>query len=133
MKMENGGTALMAAAQKNHPECVKLLLVKEGGIKNNYGCTALMAAAANGNTDCTHLLLNKEARIQNNISWTALMFAVQKNHLECVRLLLDKEKDMKTTNKVRWENDNQAYPPGLTALDIAKIKGYKHIVSILNV
>ena len=43
-----------------------------------------------------------------------------------VRGFAERERDMKTTHKWNW------FPPGTTALDIAKKTGYKEIVSILS-
>ena len=88
--------------------------------------TALMVAADKGHTECVELLLVKEAGMQDRKGWTALMYATYNNRLECARLLAKKETDMKTTHKWNW------FPPGSTALDIAKKRGHAEIVSILS-
>ena len=54
------------------------------------------------------------------------MIAAERNRIECVRLLARKEKSIKTTHE--WSR----YPPGSTALDIAKERGHTEIVSILS-
>ena len=64
--------------------------------------------------------------MQDNQGWTALMFAAYWNNLECARLLAEREGDMKTTRK--WFE----FPPGTTALGVAKKMGRTAIVSILS-
>ena len=86
-----------------------------------------MFAAKKGHPECVKLLIEKEAGLQDNDGWTALMKAMRYNKLECVRLLAEREKEMKTTRGC-WGY----YPPGTTALRIAKKEGYKEIVSILK-
>lgn len=131
-KDNKGWTALMHAAQKNRPECAKLLLEKEVGIKKGNGSTALMVAAANGSTDCVALLLDKEARMQDNWGWTALIWASYYNKPHCVKILMEKEKDIKTSRKTYWSDDNKFYPSGSTALDIARIKSHPEVIKILS-
>ena len=55
--------------------------------------------------------------MQDNSGWTALLFATQTGRIDCVRLLME-EKSLKTNEEV-------------TALDIAKIWGYRAIISLL--
>ena len=121
-----GGTALMMAAVCGHTEAVRLLVEHERDLKDGIGRTALIFAAKSGHAECVALLLEKEAGMQDRQGWTALMWAVYNNKLECAKLLLERERNMKTTRK--WFE----FPPGTTALDIAKKKGYKEIVSILQ-
>ena len=116
----------MHAAEKGHATCVELLAEHEGGMQSEDGWTALMIAVCNGHTDCVKLLLKKEAGMRYKNGWTALMFAAYWNNLECVRLLARKEKDMKTTHAC-W-----GFPPGTTALGVAKRKGRTEIASILS-
>ena len=94
--------------------------------KDITGMTALMWAAHRGHTECVKSLLEKEAGMQAENGWTALMFAAYNGNVGCARLLAEREKDMKTTHE--WNG----FPPGTTALDIAKRMGYKEIVSIIN-
>ncbi|ESU45458.1 Ankyrin repeat protein [Giardia duodenalis] len=120
-----GWTALMYAAARGHERVVELL-TEERGMTNNSHQTALMWAARNGHLECVKLLMKKEISMQNSKGWTALMNAAWSGHLECVRLLAEEEKDMKTTR------ERYGFPPGSTALDIAKRMGYTEIVSILS-
>ncbi|ESU41364.1 Calmodulin [Giardia duodenalis] len=126
MQDKYGYTALMHTVRDNRMECVKLLLEKEGNIQDKDGVTALMLAACNRDPDYVKLLLEKEGGMQDNDGWTALMRAVFVGHTESVRLLAEREKDMKTIRE--WFG----YPPGTTALDIAKERGHTEIASILS-
>ncbi|EFO62170.1 Protein 21.1 [Giardia lamblia P15] len=112
-----GRTALMLAAINGHTEVARLLLEKEWRMQDNNRKTALMHAAARGHKGVVDLLV-KEQCMQDNNEWTALMHAVQNGHLRCVRELLV-ERGMK--NNV-----------GNIALDIARNRGYKDIVAILE-
>ena len=113
----NGWTALMRVAERGYSECVRLLVEKEGGMKDNNKETALMRAAMRGHTECVKLLLEKEVGMQNKSGATALVLAVKTGRIKCVRLLME-EKSLKTNEEV-------------TALDIAKIWGYRAIISLL--
>ena len=62
--------------------------------------------------------------MQDRKGWTALMYATYNNRLDCVKLLAEREKDMKTTHKWNW------FPPGTTALGVAKEIGRTGIASI---
>ena len=95
-------------------------------MQDSWDWTALMHAADKGHPDCVRLLLEKEAGMRDRNGVTALMVAAYWNSLKCVRLLAEKEKDMRTT--CEWDT----FPPGSTALDIAKREGYKEIASILG-
>ncbi|EET01480.1 Protein 21.1 [Giardia duodenalis ATCC 50581] len=130
-----GVTALMRAAERGDTEVVRALIPLHKGRTARHAkingwemCegTALMMAAAYGHTEVVRLLAEKEAGMQDKDGWTALMWAASYGHAECVKLLLEKEKDIKTTREWNW------FPPGSTALDIARRKGYKEIVSILS-
>ena len=89
------GTALMRAAARGHAEIVRLLVEKEGGMKDRGGWTALMWAARTGRADCVRLLLGKEAGMQDKNGWTALMRAAARGHTDCLKLLLERETNMK--------------------------------------
>ena len=83
-------------------------------------------AVAHGQAKVLRLLIEQEGGMQDESGWTALMFAAYWNNLECARLLAERERDMKTTRE--W----WGFPPGTTALDIAKRWGRTEIVSILS-
>ncbi|TNJ27539.1 Ankyrin repeat protein 2 [Giardia muris] len=84
-----GTTALMLAAQYNHPEIVELLLPYEQGLKDNSGNTALMMAASHGRPASVRLLLPLEGGLFNNQKETALLLALQEGRVECAKLLID--------------------------------------------
>ena len=67
----------------------------------------------------------QEGGMQDESGWTALTLAAYWNRLECMRLLAEKEKCIRTIR------ERFGCPPGTTALDIVRRKGYKEIVSIL--
>ena len=96
------------------------------GSQDIGGWTALMWAAHRGHTECVKPLLEKEAGMQAENGWTALMFAAYNGNVGCARLLVEREKDMKLI--CRW----RGYPPGTTALAIAKKGCHTEIVSILS-
>ncbi|ESU40306.1 Hypothetical protein GSB_155402 [Giardia duodenalis] len=54
------------------------------------------------------------------------MKATRYNKLECARLLAEKERNITITREYC------GFPPGATALDIAKQWGYNDIVSLLQ-
>ena len=95
-------------------------------MRDNYGRTALMSAARNGYSECVRILLKKEAGMQDENGWTALMKATRYNKLECARLLAEKERNITITREYC------GFPPGATALDIAKKGRYNYIVSLLQ-
>ena len=64
--------------------------------------------------------------MQDEYGRTALMYAVYDNIPECAKILAEREKDMKTTHEWNW------FPPGTTALDIARREGHTAIASILS-
>ncbi|EFO64006.1 Kinase, NEK [Giardia lamblia P15] len=159
--MVDGWSALMLAARcgrsddplADHPRCVELLVGHEGGIsgwtgliyaayrgdieavrdnlhmrgsRDAGGWTALMWAACNGHPECVRLLVKDEGGMQTTEGWTALMGAAHNNAVECARLLRESERDLKTACSCR------GYPPGTTALDIAKEKDHGEVVEILS-
>lgn len=121
-------TALAYAAGERHWEVVKLLLDKGADVDaSDYeaGVTALMMAAGDGNLEMAKLLLDKGAAVNATAigDETPLIDAVSKGHLEMAKLLLDRGADV---NHKPHDSDSQ------TALNIAKEKGYTHIVEILK-
>ena len=86
----DGFSALMYAAQNNHPKCVELLAQHELGIQDEDGSTALIIAAGKGNHECLPFLL-AEAKMKMKSGHTALMCAAQFNHPKCVQILAQHE------------------------------------------
>ena len=122
----DGKTAFMIAVCNGHTDCIKLLLKKEAGMQDEDGRTALMGAAEHDHIECVKLLIEKEVGMQSKNGWTALMLATYNNKLECAKLLAEREKDIKSTHG--WGG----FPPGTTALAIAKRWGHTAIASILS-
>jgi ankyrin repeat protein len=85
-------TALQWAAQRNHPEIVRVLL--RAGASVNHRCSAgftpLHDAAREGNIEIVGLLLEAGARVDlmNKFGWTPLRSAAEHGHTETVKLLL---------------------------------------------
>ena len=112
------------AAHNGYDEVVKVLL--ENGallnLKYKNDWSSLYWASHNGHEKVVELLLNSnvDVNIESTSGRTALHWATVNNHLDEVKLLveagaqLNKDKD------------------GYTALDWAKIKGYKEIEEILE-
>ena len=143
IKTDEGTTALMAASSGGNAEVVKLLLDKGANvnIKTNTGTTALITASSGGYAEIVKLLLDKGAdvNIKTNEGITALMetsnggyskkvifgkaptAASERECIEVVKLLLAKGADINVKNN-----------KGETALMIAKDKGYKEIVGMLE-
>lgn len=101
---DNGKTALIAAAFKNHTEVVNFLLENGADVnaKNNSGKTALIVAAFKGYTDVVKLLLEKGAdtNVKANNGDTALTVAEKNGHIEIVHLL-EKAETKKFENIVK--------------------------------
>ena len=131
-----GVTALMRAAARGNVDAVRALTPLQKGRKANNvkingrdtsdGGTALMLAAARGYAEVVKLLVEYEGGIKDEDGWTALMYAAENGYKECVRLLVERERNMETTRE--WD----IFPPGTTALDIAKEREYRGIISILS-
>ncbi len=61
--VQNGGTALMAAARFGHPTVVGLLIAAKAPLNAQRldGCTALYQATNKGHTECVRALLKSGA------------------------------------------------------------------------
>lgn len=137
------------AVQKNHLNCVQLLL-QYGANPNTpqvYTETPLHVAAASGYVECIKLLLDFGADIRSQFGRrriTALHLAAEDDYAECVRLLLDGGANINATNAdgqtplhlaclaqavdtvgvliERGANVNAIYKDGRTALHAAIVK-----------
>lgn len=85
--------------------------------------TPLMIAAAAGDLDTCRSILFDHVGKRTNSGKTALMFAVEGGHVDVVKLLVEKEAGKISTNR------GQITP--VTALQIAALRGYDAIVSLL--
>ena len=68
-------SSLIEAAKGGCIECVKLLIDKEAGLKDNEDKSALMYAAENGNFKCVELLIPREANLKDKDGKSALDYA----------------------------------------------------------
>jgi len=115
---------LFTAASTNDKAQVERLisLGQQVNAKLN-GTTPLMMAARNGHTEVIKVLLDNNALIDmtDNTGNTALILATLSRRVSAVRLLLTRSADMEKKNKI-----------GLSAMDVARMKGYTDIEQILD-
>jgi ankyrin repeat protein len=119
------------AAVANDVPMLKIAI--EGGgnpkaITSRYDGTALIAAAHLGHADVVRTLIAAKAPLDhvNNLKWTALIESIVlgnggKNHTDTLRALVD-----------AGANVNIADGSGSTPLTLAKNRGYKEMVAILE-
>ncbi|MBE6353374.1 ankyrin repeat domain-containing protein [Treponema sp.] len=119
-----GLTALMVASQAGSEKIVEYL-IKNGADINlitNEGADAFICATQYGNVPCAALLLEAGADINHmDKDGTALHNATREGKYDSVKFLLEKGINYKLKN-----------PAGETALDIAKKKDNKRIISLLQ-
>ena len=152
-----GQTALMFAANYNHLDTVKYLISCGANINatRNEGITALMIASKVGNEKLVEYLIQNGADINliTNQGADAFIYATQYGNVSCAKLLLDAGADINHMDKdgsalhnatregkydsVKFllEKGIDYYlknPKGETALDIAKAKDDKRIISLLQ-
>lgn len=127
---EYGRTALMAAAQGNHVECVRLLLDKEARMQNRWGQTALVHALSFGSVDAALLLAPLEAEINDRANVTPLMWAAHGGLSKCAELLLVGAGAQ--TSRPFSYTDFSAYAGGVTALMIAASRNCLPIIELLR-
>uniref|UniRef100_UPI0037E7F47B cortactin-binding protein 2 n=1 Tax=Semicossyphus pulcher TaxID=241346 RepID=UPI0037E7F47B len=88
----NQTSALFAAAQNGHTECVKLLLSSgsPADVSDENGFTPLHCAAAHGHSSCVEELLAAGAAVDMSAAGgqTPLFLACEAGRLDCVRVLL---------------------------------------------
>jgi ankyrin repeat protein len=107
-KNNEGDTALMVAAYKNHREIVEALSAAKADInaKNRYGNTAVMWAALHGRANAVQALIVADADLnaKDNYSYTALMWAALNNRPAIVELLIAADADKNIVNE---KDDNK--------------------------
>lgn len=119
-----GLTALMVASQVGSEKVVEYLIQNGADINliTNEGADAFIYATQYGNVPGAALLLEAGADINHmDKDGTALHNATREEKYDTVKFLLDKGIDYKLKN-----------PAGETALDIAKKKDNKRIISLLQ-
>ncbi|KAM3870407.1 cortactin-binding protein 2 [Diretmus argenteus] len=120
----NQTSALFAAAQNGHTDCVKLLLSSglSADISDENGFTPLHVAAANGHTSCVEVLLASGAAVGGAAAGgrTSLFLATEAGSLDCVRVLLSAGADR-----------SQSTADGCTVLHAAVRSGHVNTLRLL--
>ncbi|XP_029378121.1 cortactin-binding protein 2 [Echeneis naucrates] len=121
----NRTSALFAAAQNGHAECVKLLLFSgsPADVSDKNGLTSLHFAAAHGHAGCVEALLAAGAAVDAVTAaegQTPLFLASEAGRLDCVRLLLSARADRSRTTT-----------DGCTALHAAVRSGHVDTLRLL--
>ncbi len=120
----DGITALMIAAFRNHPAFIQFLLDAgvDVNLRDTAGWTALMLACDEGHEKIVQILTNQEIEInqKNDCNMTALMLACQAGHEKIVQILTNQE----------IEIDQQNYK-SMPALMLASKAGHEKIVKLL--
>ena len=131
LQAENLDSAFLYAGASGQTELVKLFL--ENGAKfdvfNRYNGTALIPACERGHVETVKVLATTKGfpiNHVNRLGWTALMEAVvlgngSKKYQEIIQILKDNKADLTIPDK-----------DGVTALQHAKMMGFKEIVAILE-
>ncbi|XP_040894555.1 cortactin-binding protein 2 [Toxotes jaculatrix] len=120
----NQTSALFAAAQNGHTECVKLLLFSgsPADVFDENGFTSLHFAAAHGHSSCVEALLASGAAVDVAAAGgqTPLFLACEAGRLDCVRVLLRAGADRSRTTT-----------DGCTALHAAVRSGHVDTLRLL--
>ncbi|XP_070687503.1 cortactin-binding protein 2 [Pempheris klunzingeri] len=120
----NQTSALFAAAQNGHTECVKLLLSSgsPADVSDENGFTPLHFAAAHGHSSCVEVLLAAGAAVDLAAAGgqTPLYLACEAGRLDCVRVLLSTGADRSRTTT-----------DGCTALHAAVRSGHVDTLRVL--
>ena len=124
----NGRSALFLAVDKNHVDCVRLLLTAPGtdvNTPNVNNITPLWVSAISGHAECMRLLLTVPEINVNHADEdgeTALYWAAQQGHKECVRMLL----------AAPGINVNCTTSSGATPLQRATANGHRECANMLR-
>ncbi|XP_041795278.1 cortactin-binding protein 2 [Chelmon rostratus] len=120
----NQTSALFAAAQNGHTECVKLLLSSgsPADVSDENGFTPLHFAAARGHSSCVEALLAAGAAVDSAAAGgqTSLFLTCEAGRLDCVRVLLSAGADR-----------SRATTDGCTALHAAVRSGHVDTLRLL--
>ncbi|KAM9854831.1 cortactin-binding protein 2 [Aulostomus maculatus] len=121
---QNQTSALFAAAQNGHTECVKLLLSSgsPADVSDENGFTPFHFAAAHGHSSCVEALLaaGVAADVAASGGQTALVLASEAGQLDCVQVLLTAGADRSSTTT-----------DGCTALHAAVRSGHVDTLRLL--
>jgi ankyrin repeat protein len=124
-KDKKGYAPIHFAAYRNFTKVVAQLLKMniDPNSQSDAGTTPLLQAAARGNIEVVEQLLKAEVspNLANNEGWTPLHKAVANRHQTVVEALMKYK-----------ANPNATHNSGVTPLAIAKNKGFKEIVVLLQ-
>ena len=154
-----GQTALMAAASNGFTNIVRLLLQAKAqvNLRNDNGLSALLYAIKSGNSEVVDILLEHyaDANLPDIEGITPLMEAVEKGNMQLVERLFRADANVNQPNRKGGTPlmlaarsagkqdiiklliakgahlDAQEAERGYTALNLASIMGYAHIVQLL--
>lgn len=106
----NQTSALFAAAQNGHTDCVELLLSSgsPADVSDENGFTPLHFAAAHGHSSCVEVLLTAGAAVDTVAvgGQTSLFLACEAGRLDCARVLLSAGADRSLTTVVSLGYDS---------------------------
>ncbi|XP_064605602.1 cortactin-binding protein 2-like isoform X2 [Liolophura sinensis] len=102
----DGTSALHAAVQGGHEECVRILLESEGNpnsLREDL-ITPIHIAAGEGHYSCLKLLIehNGDVHRTDQAKWTPLHWAATNGYEDCCRLLLDSGAKIDQTTDENW-------------------------------
>lgn len=122
------GSALQAAAFRNHCDIIRLLVHHGAEIEARGGLhsTALSAAAVNGNKAAFQLLLEQQG--QKEIAGSTLVAAAASGAMELVNMLLDNGEDVNFQGE---DPENHTSILAGNAITAASFQGHEHIVRLL--
>src|SRR5262245_55093429 len=125
---ESGAPALIMAATMNCSKCVDLIVTKN--LDRSAYTIALLRAAILGDLRATRLMLDHGADVNavDPLGRTALMYAATSDllPLDVVKLLIERGANVNARSQHAQSGDT-----GLTALDLAKMRGETPIVALL--
>jgi ankyrin repeat protein len=121
----HGETALLAACDRDHPQCVRMLVEAKAAVDlpSRRGETPLMAACVHGAIGCARALLEAGASVdcQDDHGASALMYACVHDRPMCVELLLSEGADPLDKGVA-----------GLTPLKATSIEGHLRCSKLLD-
>mmetsp|Transcript_8876 Transcript_8876/g.12448 ORF Transcript_8876/g.12448 Transcript_8876/m.12448 type:complete len:301 (+) Transcript_8876:25-927(+) len=158
-KDRKGNTALILATQERQTQVLEALLQARASVNeaNTNGDTALSVCACNGEFDIARLLIASYAQVQNanRSGQTPLMYASLYGHSHIIKTLLQARADCNKSDvrgmsalmyashrgevksvQLLLRNGADVYQKevlmGRNALDIARKRGYKKIIEVLQ-
>ena len=133
-----GRTALFSASLGGHVTSVENLVGKGADVnkaESTLGHTPLYAAAWGGHNPVVQVLLGNGADVNqvDAYGWTALLGSAYCGHLEVAKSLLGKGADRSVAVSTSWTDEKGLIiRVGSTALSVARLKGHKEMVALLD-